>query len=105
MTDDGVTWTFVWQGTMTEDEAVAFAEHQPDRVPLYDCGLWLSADPERCEKDGHVPRLHPDESWQSYCVICGAYPVDNPELLRALTDPELQARAAERYAVLFGDDA
>lgn len=81
-----VTWTFVWQGVMTEDEAKAFIEHQPDRELIYDGGLWLEAVPERCEKEGHVPRLHPDESWQSYCVICGEYPVVNQQLVDALKE-------------------
>jgi hypothetical protein len=104
MMDPDVTWTFVWQGAMTDKEAEAFLEDQPmDRIPLMDNGgLWLEALPERCEKEGHVPRFHPDESFQSYCVFCGEYPVANPALAEAAErakDPEFQAR----YKELFGD--
>jgi hypothetical protein len=78
-----ITWTFVWQGAMSDDEAEAFADAQPQRLALFDHGgLWLES--MGCQEGQHIPRIHPDESFRSYCVLCGQYPVQNPELLAAL---------------------
>lgn len=102
--DYPVTWTFVWQGAMTDDEAEEFANGQLDREPLFDGGgLWLEAMPQQCKDRGaHVARFHPDESWQSYCVICGEYPVDNPawaEAREKMNDPAFKAKVESMMAM------